>query len=51
MASIKCSECGKDVSDKVITCPNCGCPITIKSENNTQPIYWNRQMILRKLVI
>lgn len=27
MALIKCSECGKDISDKANTCPNCGCPI------------------------
>jgi len=26
MALIKCSECGKDVSDKAIACPHCGCP-------------------------
>ncbi len=27
MAMIKCPECGKDVSDKAKSCPNCGCPI------------------------
>ena len=27
MALIKCSECGHEVSDKALTCPNCGCPI------------------------
>lgn len=27
MALIKCPECGKEVSDKAKTCPNCGCPI------------------------
>lgn len=27
MALIKCPECGKEVSDKAISCPNCGCPI------------------------
>lgn len=26
MAIIKCSECGKEISDKATTCPNCGCP-------------------------
>lgn len=30
MAMIKCDECGKDVSDKAKTCPNCGCPIDTK---------------------
>ncbi|MES2006955.1 MAG: zinc-ribbon domain-containing protein [Patescibacteria group bacterium] len=27
MALIKCSECGKDVSDKAVSCPFCGNPI------------------------
>ena len=27
MAMIKCPECGKDVSDKARSCPNCGNPI------------------------
>ncbi len=26
MALIKCPECGKEISDKAISCPNCGCP-------------------------
>jgi len=37
MALIKCEECGKDISDKAFTCPNCGCPISsnysVKEEN------------------
>lgn len=32
MALIKCIECGKEISDKAISCPNCGCPIE-KSPN------------------
>lgn len=27
MALIKCRECGKEISDKANTCPNCGCPV------------------------
>lgn len=27
MALIKCAECGKEISNKATTCPNCGCPI------------------------
>lgn len=27
MALIKCHECGKEISDKAMVCPNCGCPI------------------------
>ena len=30
MSLIKCSECGKEVSDKAKTCPNCGNPIDTK---------------------
>ena len=26
MALIKCTECGKEFSDKAESCPNCGCP-------------------------
>lgn len=29
---IKCQECGKDVSDKAFSCPNCGCPIDNNEE-------------------
>lgn len=27
MALIKCTECGKEISDKAKACPNCGCPV------------------------
>ena len=27
MAMIKCPECGKEVSDKAVSCPNCAYPI------------------------
>lgn len=27
MALIKCPECGRQISDKAASCPNCGCPI------------------------
>ncbi len=27
MSLIKCSECGKEISDKAITCPSCGNPL------------------------
>lgn len=32
MALIKCSECGKDISDKAVSCPNCGA----KNKNNSE---------------
>lgn len=34
MALIKCTECGKEFSDKASACPNCGCPT---SEMNINP--------------
>ena len=27
MALIKCYECGKEISDKALACPKCGCPV------------------------
>lgn len=32
MALIKCPECGKEISDKASSCPNCGCPSEIIKE-------------------
>ena len=32
MALIKCSECGKQYSDKASACPNCACPNEIKQK-------------------
>lgn len=26
MSLIKCPECGKEISDKAVSCPGCGCP-------------------------
>lgn len=31
MALIKCNECGKEISDTAVNCPNCGA----KNKNNT----------------
>lgn len=36
MALIKCPECGKEISDSAITCPNCGCPAEIIKEKIKQ---------------
>lgn len=32
MALIKCSECGKEISDKATLCPNCGAPVNPKTK-------------------
>lgn len=37
MALIKCSECGKEISDKAKSCPNCGCPIDILKNSEWTP--------------
>lgn len=29
MALIKCTECGKEISDKASCCPKCGCPVVV----------------------
>ena len=34
MSLIKCPECGKEISDKATSCPNCGCPVSVPIENN-----------------
>ena len=31
MALIKCPECGKEVSDRAVSCPNCAYPIEAES--------------------
>ena len=34
MALINCPECGKDISDKAPSCPNCGLPLKPKEEQS-----------------
>lgn len=29
MALITCPDCGKQISDRAMACPNCGCPIRV----------------------
>ena len=38
MALIKCSECGKQISDKAKTCPNCGNQISQLKEISDKEI-------------
>ena len=35
MALIKCSKCGKEISDKALKCIHCGNPLNSKIANNT----------------
>ena len=39
MALIKCTECGKEISDKATTCPNCGAPIISTADSNREHSY------------
>lgn len=33
MALTRCSECGREVSDKAVACPGCGAPVADLSSN------------------
>ena len=33
MALIKCSECGREISDKAPACVHCGCPTSVSVQN------------------
>lgn len=36
MALIKCPECGKEISNKAVACPHCGCPASEWSDKNIE---------------
>lgn len=38
MGLIKCTECGKEISDKATACPNCGCPVNSKAVTTPPPM-------------
>ena len=37
MALISCAECGREVSDKAESCPNCGAPIAPHERDGSEP--------------
>lgn len=45
MALINCYECGKQISDKALSCPNCGAPVLIDNnaseDNNSYTVYFD----------
>lgn len=49
MALINCSECGKEISDKASTCPNCGCPVEKMDAENICSINGNSYNLLEEL--
>ena len=38
MALIKCPDCGKEISSRAISCPNCGCPINNATTTTTTTV-------------
>tara|TARA_B100000579_G_scaffold173244_1_gene141217 strand:+ start:475 stop:777 length:303 start_codon:yes stop_codon:yes gene_type:complete len=50
MSLIKCSECGKEISDKATTCPNCGCP-TVAFEKAKKIKEGNREQVVAGLLV
>jgi len=34
MALFNCTECGREISDKAVSCPHCGCPVTEQHYND-----------------
>ena len=38
MSLISCPECGKQISDRAVLCPDCGCPIAAEEYTVSAPI-------------
>ena len=49
MALINCSECGKEISDKAVACPNCGCPVELMVKIEKDPEIIKYEFIKKKL--
>jgi hypothetical protein len=49
LALIKCSECGKEISDKATTCIGCGTPTVAAETSHTQPAASNNDLAFDKL--
>lgn len=45
MALIKCSECGKEISDKANACPGCGCPVIVREENYKSENAYSNELV------
>lgn len=50
MALIKCSECGQEISDKAVACPNCGNPNNLL-QNEIKQETIRKKVINKKFVI
>ena len=49
MALIKCKECGKEISDKAKSCPNCGNPIN--DDTYTKEVKANKKVAIFIIII
>ena len=49
MALVKCPECGKEISDKAVSCPNCGCPILKNNDSDCNVNEEKIPIIARKI--
>lgn len=38
MALVSCKECGKQISDQAAACPNCGAPVSGRSQPPAAPV-------------
>lgn len=49
MALVNCTECGKEVSDKAVSCPHCGCPDFVPEYNYTTALFakWDAELAER----
>lgn len=49
MALVNCTECGKEVSDKAVSCPHCGCPDFVPEYNDTTALFakWDAELAER----
>lgn len=44
MALIRCPECGKEISDKAVSCPHCGCPTSEMNSELEEPIQSQKEI-------
>lgn len=50
MALIKCSECGKEISDKAVKCVHCGYAINLTNDKNTNTENCNSNIVGQKKI-
>lgn len=51
MALIKCTECGKEISDSAVSCPHCGCKTAQARKNEEAKIFRNTTLTVNIICI